>query len=165
MVNESDILDAASTGQPFYMEYRFVGDNPQNKSGKSSKFWLIESFGDPGSLVIRTRFGPIGKWGKMGKYYADLRDALKDAIKKEKKGYRIHHREAGEAARKWINKAVDAPVVLPPFSQWAGALPPPFNTITFLDSDGFATNRDGALVCRLSVDEATAIRQTHDMTR
>ena len=162
MVSESDILDAVTSGQPFYAEYRFVGDNAQNKSGQSSKFWLIECLGGPGTLVIRTRFGPIGKWGQMGKRYTDLRDALADAFKKEKKGYRIHHREVGEAARKWIN---DATVTLPPFSGWAGALPPPFNTITFLDSDGFATDSSGALVCQLPPEEAATIRQTHDMIR
>jgi len=162
MVNESDILDAVCAKQPFYVEYRFVGDNAQNKSGKSSKFWLIESLGGPGPLVIQTRFGRIGKWGQQGNRYTDLRDALKEAFKKEKKGYRLHHREVGEAARKWVNGVSG---VLPPFSQWAGALPSPFNTIAFLDSDGFATDHTGALVCQLPVDEAAAIRQTHDMTR
>lgn len=161
MVNESDILDAVSCGEPFYAEYRFVGDNAQNKSGKSSKFWLIESNGGT-PLVIRTRFGPIGKGGQTGKGYTDLRDALADAFKKEKKGYRIHRRETGENAWKWIN---DVTVTLPPFSGWASALPHPFNTIIFLDSHGFATDSSGAIVCQLPPDEAAIIRQTHDMIR
>ena len=151
MVSESDILDAVTSGQPFYGEYR-----------RFSKFWLIESLGGPGPLVVRTRFGPIGERGQRGERYTDFRDALKEVLKKERAGYRIHHREVGDAARKWIN---DATAVLIPFSQWAGTLPPPFNTITFLDSDGFATDHTGALICQLPVDEATAIRQTHDMTR
>lgn len=175
MVNESDILDAVSMKEPFYMEYRFVGSNDQNKSGRSAKFWLLEW--DPASTwsvkpvgnitgglharPIISRFGPIGSWGQRGKSYTDLRVALADAFRKEKKGYHIYNRLVGDAAREHIS---GIPNDLIPFSQWASALPAPFNTIAFLDSDGFATNHDGALVCRLSVEEAAVIRHRHDMT-
>ena len=154
----ADIRSANGDGRAFCVRYEYSGYNGANASGRSSKFWCYErpSQGAP----VQVRYGKIGPSGQVRNRGIDLWDARERADKKEAKGYTLTSMEVEPAPpprpiQEWVAK--------PPISEWAATMPAPFNTITHIDSDGFAVDSRGRLVCQMDLKEATRIRTSYDM--
>lgn len=149
----SEISNAAADGRAFCVRFEYSGYNGKNASRQSNKFWCYER--PYNGAPIQVRYGAIGTSGQTRNQGISIWDARDRADKKECKGYNQ------------VSMTVEAPatpVAKPSLSEWAATMPPPFNTITSIDSEGRATNASGQLVCELSLADATTIRDQYDLS-
>ncbi|MCH9837140.1 WGR domain-containing protein [bacterium] len=72
--DEHGIRAAYRAGDVFGVRAEYIGANPTNASGRSSKFWGFERTRRDGQITIR--YGRIGSQGRTCKVGVSLYDAL-----------------------------------------------------------------------------------------
>lgn len=83
----SEANDAAYAGRPFSVKLEFHGRNPENVSGRSDKFWLIER--EVAHGLIRIRYGKTGSYGTVTAEVISAYEAFNRLYDKQAKGYQI----------------------------------------------------------------------------
>lgn len=153
---QNSIKENISSSWRLYLAYR--GDNENNVSGWSDKFWELAHTAGENTVTIR--------WGKIGSYgqtmACNLTQGLGKAADKLKKGYREDKNRSN-----WQEVATPTPVAAAPSPSIADALLAkfkdqgfPYNSISRVVDNGFEVvclDDEGDMVLTLTHKGATDI--------